>query len=48
MGRNTLYNYLFVKLEELGVHAINKIVDLKEVPSSENEEKQRLFIYISR
>ena len=35
-----LYNYLFVKLEELGGHAINKIVDLKEVPSSEDEEKQ--------
>ena len=35
-----LYNYLFVKLEELGDYAINKIVDLKEVPSPEEEEKQ--------
>ena len=35
-----LYNHLFIKLEELKVHPTNEIVDVKEVPSPEKEEKQ--------
>ena len=35
-----LYNYLFVKLEELGVHPTNEIVDVKEVPSPDLKTKQ--------
>ena len=35
-----LYNYLFVKLEELGVHPTNEIVDVKEVPSPDQKTKQ--------
>ena len=35
-----LYNYLFVKLEELGVHPTNEIVDVKEVLSPDQKTKQ--------
>ena len=35
-----IYNHLFVKLEELGVHPTNEIVDVKEVPSPDLKTKQ--------
>jgi len=35
-----IYNHLFVKLEELGVHPTNEIVDVKEVPLPDQKTKQ--------
>ncbi len=35
-----LYNHLFIKLEELGVHPTNEIIDVKEVPSPEKGAKK--------
>ena len=35
-----IYNHLLVKLEELGVHPTNEIVDVKEVPSPDLKTKQ--------
>ena len=36
----SLYNHLFIKLEELGVHPTNEIIDVKEVPSPKKEAKK--------